>query len=499
MLNAKQISPNISGDKIKNWLAITNAIAEQRTKSGIPTPAISAQNARDVYGKIVKSVMAFANPGASEHNAAFNAIKGTMSERSALDTLENLGRGLLANASKVRNNAKKSGMSDSEASAFAVNSIAGQSTFDHFLNLSITAEQLMEQKTFLGAFTELGDAYALPVEAGANGTDKSRFRAPITQSVGSPKIVNGAINPARQSLLYPDNNSGQINLTNEFKDAVTIAENFAITADQQSNFLGYASAVAPALAGYVLQNLLTESVNENVLRLAEILFVDGLDAFGNYTPNVGGSYGLLSPAVQLLLADAASASPSLAQASDWTANPTKLIQTINNFNVVLGTPNAQIPVNSANAAKFYADIVRLLNLYATANVATSATRLVLYVPTYFFGNLTQYLGNLYTKQLGEAVRQATGGVVENIEIRASGLLGYRAANSYGQSQLNYFALVAHGAPTGKKGVILPGVTATPIVSSNVVSQEEMWFTSRYIFGGPMLLHTSQVFLMQFNH
>ena len=278
---------------------------------------------------------------------------------------------------------------------------------------------------------------------------------------------------------------------------------FSITQGMRDQALGYASSVAPALAGFILQNRYFEGAQKEVMKLAELEFVDGMDSAGSYTQNVGGSYGLLSEAVHLQLADYNTANPTTAKGSDWAANPTKLIQEISNFNFAPITVAGQLPTN-VDPKLMYLDILRLANLAAQQNVNFMPKKWTLYVPTTWYAIAMQYpggtSGGTFNKQLNEMVLTATNGVINAIDIKPSSLMNYRATNSYGSTAnpYNYMALIAHGSPNEKKPVIMPGQTAIPYVVSENVSASIMKFRSMYTFGGPMVMHFGGAFVMSFS-
>ena len=148
---------------------------------------------------------------------------------------------------------------------------------------------------------------------------------------------------------------------------------------EQEALLGYARSIAPALAGFILQNQLFATIEQQVMQAVERIIVDGWGAAA--FDGESGQYGLLSSGIALSLASAGAESPLLATAADWAANPTTLIQKIANYNYKPTDRTAPLPaVTSANAALIYADVVRLLNLIAQTNVKTSG-KVVLYVPT----------------------------------------------------------------------------------------------------------------------
>jgi len=501
MKGVKKINNNPAEQTVQNFMAAANAVAEQDLKNGKKTEFLSAANAKETYKKILKSVVAFANPGNEKHNVAFNALREQVNRNhDVMNDLENMGHKLIGSIATLAESFQKRGASPEMAVESAYNSLAGNPVFDHFGNLNVLAGQMYENMAFVENFIKEGDAFALPVESGGTNQDKSRFRAPTEQVTGSAKIQQGDINPL--DALRDDANRIQINLINEFKNANTLHTVFSITQAMRDQALGYAQSIAPALAGFILQNRYFEGSQKHVMKLAELMFVDGMDSAGSYTSGVGGSYGLLSPAIQLGLSDYNTISPVVAQGSDWAANPTKLIQKITNFNFVPMTVAGQLPTN-VSPDLMYKDILRLCNLAALQNVDWRPKKWTLYVPTTWYALAMQYPGaggGTFNKQLNEMVLAATNGVINKIEIVPSSLMNYRASNSYGSTAAayNYMALVAHGSENEKKPIIMPGQTAVPYVTSENVSASIMNFRTQYLFGGPMFMHFGGAFLMEFS-
>jgi len=502
MKSVKKINSNPAEQTVSSFMAASNAYAEQQIKQGKRSEYLTADNAKSEYKQLIKSIVAFANPSSKKHNLAYNAIKEQVGNKEEVMTvLENSGRTLISSVNTLAQSALARGESMEEAIETAYNSLAGNPVFDHFGNLNVLAGQLYEEMTFVENFIAEGDAFALPVETGGTNQDKSRFRAPVEQVTGSAKTFQGDINPTDH--LRSDNNRIQTNLYNEFKNAKMFDAEFSITQGMRDQALGYASSVAPALAGFILQNRYFEGAQKEVMKLAELEFVDGMDSAGSYTQNVGGSYGLLSEAVHLQLADYNTANPTTAKGSDWAANPTKLIQEISNFNFAPITVAGQLPTN-VDPKLMYLDILRLANLAAQQNVNFMPKKWTLYVPTTWYAIAMQYpggtSGGTFNKQLNEMVLTATNGVINAIDIKPSSLMNYRATNSYGSTAnpYNYMALIAHGSPNEKKPVIMPGQTAIPYVVSENVSASIMKFRSMYTFGGPMVMHFGGAFVMSFS-
>ena len=313
------------------------------------------------------------------------------------------------------------------------------------------------------------------------------------EASGASKTRLGDLNPFGDDRIY-SNNMAQISLLNEFKNAHTEAQGFIIENEQQEALLGYSRSIAPALAGFILQNQLFTAIEKQIMQAAERIFIDGTAtaAFDGES----GFYGLISPAILLALASAGAASPALATAADWAANPTTLVQQIVNYNYK--PANVTLPLASgANVSNVYADIVRLLNLIALTNVATSK-KVVLYVPTSIYSMLVTYMSTgTLNRTLGEALKLAVGGTIGEIEIKTSGLLNARI-NSFGTQQVNHIVAVVHGAPTGLKGIVSPMATATPRITTGVVSEQRSSFAAALTFGGPMVIQRGQVFDLAFS-
>ena len=230
------------------------------------------------------------------------------------------------------------------------------------------------------------------------------------------------------------------------------------------------------------------------MQAVERIIVDGWGAAA--FDGESGQYGLLSSGIALSLASAGAASPLLATAADWAAHPTTLIQKIANFNYKPVDRTAPLPSN-ADPMNVYKDVVRLLNLVALTNVKTSG-KVVLYMPTSIYSIMVQYLSTgTFNRTLGEALKLAVGGTIESIEVKTSGLLNART-NSLGSAQYNSVIAVVHGAPTGRKGILMPMATATPRITTGVVSEQRSSFAAQLTFGGPMVIQRGQVFILDFS-
>lgn len=503
MKGIRRINTNPAEQTLANYMAATNAYADQLRLNGEPTEYLSAQNARTTLAKIIKSAMAFANPAHEKHNQAFNALKTSLGgSREAMDYLHTLGERYIGDTMKLATAAMKNGMGPEQATDFALNSLAGNPVYDHFGNLNLLAGQLYEEQAFVEAFQDAGDAFAVPVEAGGTGLDKSRFRAPVEQVSGSAKIMQGDINP--RGMIQDDNNRTSISLYNEFKNAITLDSVFSITQAMRDQALGYEKAISPALAGFILQNRYFGAAQKQVMKLAELMFAFGLDEAGTYTPNVGGSYGVLSSAIRLQLSDWNANVPSVATGTDWAPNPTKLLQVIQN--AYYKPTNVAAPLDvSVDPSLMYKEIVRLFVLAAQQNVNFQPAKWAVFVPSSWYGLAMQYPGTAdssgtgtFNKQLQEMVKSATDGrIIPNIEVIPSSLMNYGAQDGFGGSNsYNYIAVVAMGCPQEKKPIIMPGQTAIPTIVSDNVSATIMNFRAQYLFGGPMFMQYGGAFLLE---
>jgi len=505
MKGIKKINGNSATQVAEQFMVSANAVAEQNRQRGEKYEFVSAANARAVLKKMIQTSMALANPASPNHGMAFNALKNEFDgSRESLNVIENIGSHYLSETHRVASIiAKNSGMAPEAALDSAMNSLAGNPVFDHFGNLNLLAAQLYEEQTFVESFLESGDAFAVPTEGGT-GLDKSRFRAPIEQVTGSAKRMNGDINP--HNNILDDNNRTQISLFNEFKDAETLDTVFSITQAQRDQALGYEKAVSPALAGFILQNRYFGASIKQVMKLAELDFVFGQDQRANYIPSVGGTYGILSPDIQLQLASWNQAQPVVANYANWNANPTKLIQKIQNFYYEPTSTSGPLDIG-VDPSLMYKDIVRLFNLPAQQNVNFTPKSWKLYVPTSWYALAVQYPGTqtgggqgTFNKQLNEMVLTATQGkIIGNIEILPSSLLNAGASTGFGGTNAyNYMVLVAQGCQQENKPVIMPGQTAVPTIVSENVSAQIMNFRAQYLFGGPMFMHYGGAFIMEFS-
>lgn len=486
----KITSSQIAEQNFRNWLVVRNAYARSKEAEGLK--AINEIDGRREYVALHNALLAVANPMAEAHNTAYKDLQ-TKFGGASIDHVVDMAHDLRGKLNGIAQNALKAGATVENAEATALNAYFGNPGYDQFAGLNQLAEQLFEQLTFCQSFIEEGDAVQLAAEVAASAGAISRFRIPRVESSGSSKGRQGDLNPYGDDRVY-SNNLAQISLINEFKTAHTESQGFIIEDEQQQALLGYARTIAPALAGFILQNQLFKVIEQQIMQSAERIFVDGIGAaaFDGET----GQYGIISPSIMLALASAGAASPLLASASDWAANPTTLVQQITNYNYKPVTVTAPLPSN-ADAMNVYKDIVRLLNLIALTNVATSK-KVVLYMPTSIYAIMVQYLSTgTFNRTLGEALKLAVGGTIGEIEIKTSGLLNART-NSLGVAQVNHVVAVVHGAPTGLKGIVSPMATATPRITTGVVSEQRSSYAASLTFGGPMIIQRGQVFDLVFS-
>ena len=489
----KITSQQVAEQKFKNWLVVRNSYARAHETDGCRT--VNEMNGRIEYEALTRALLSVANTQAAGHNDAYSDLQRKFGG-APIDHVVDMAHGLRSKLNGIAMNAMKAGSTLESAEAIAMNAYFGNPGYDQFAGLNQLAEQLYEQLTFVQSFIDEGDAVQLGADIAGSAGAISRFRIPRVEASGSSKTRNGDMNPIGDERIY-SNNLAQISLINEFKNAHTEAQGFVIDQEQQQALLGYSRIIAPALAGFILQNQLFGIIEKQIMQAAERIFIDGTGAAA-FDGETGG-YGLLSPAVMLALADAGLASPALAKASDWNANPTTLVQQIKNFNYIpVGAPALLQPLAAnANPLFVYQDIVRLLNLVAMTNVATSG-KVVLYVPTSMYSVLVNYLtSGTFNRTLGEALRVAVGGTIKEIEIKTSGLLNARV-NSLGVQQYNHVVAVVHGAPTGMKGILSPMATATPRITTGVVSEQRSTFDASLTFGGPMVIQRGQVFDLVFS-
>lgn len=507
MRSLKKLKKNHSEEIVNGFLTATNAYAKMQEENGYPSPRLSAANAKDVFKKLVVRSTQLVNRQSPQHNAAYQEFGAQLRGKSdsAFNALENIGESYLSQAVSIAQELAKTGLNAEQSMEGAFNTIAGNPVFDHFANLQALAAQLYQDQTLINTWLDSGDAFSLPIEPGGTGTDKSRFRAPTEQVVGSAKVYQGDINP--RGHFVDDENRLQINLNNEFKDAVTLSHLFTIDQDMRNQALGYQAAVAPALAGFILQNRYFTGAQTATMKLAELMFAFGTNPAGSYTAGVGGSYGLLSPSIQLQLSDWDVAVPTTAVASDWAANPTTLIQKIQNYYALPTDATAQLDT-SIDPSLYYKDIVRLFTLFAQQNVNFKQRYWALFVPTPFWGIAMQYPGTqsgssgqgTFNKNLQEMVSTATGGLINKIEVLPSNLMNYAASNNNGTTNgYNYMVAVAMGCEQEYKPIIMPGQTAVPYIVSTQVNSQLMEFRVQYPFGGPMFMQFGGAAILEFSN
>ena len=490
MRGIKITSAQVAEQNFKNWYTVRNAYADAHRKDGCT--AINETAARAEYKALTERLLAVANSQHKEHGTAIADLRKRF-DGASIDHVVDMAHGLRAKLNGIAQNAMKAGMSVENAQATALNAYFGNPGYDQFAGLNQLAEQLYEQLTFAESFIAEGDAVQLSPELAASAGAISRFRIPRVEASGAAKQRLGDLNPYGDDRTYA-NNMAQISLFNEFKDAHTEAQGFIVENDQEAALLGYARSIAPALAGFILQNQLFATIEQQVMQAVERIIVDGWGAAA--FDGESGQYGLLSSGIALSLASAGAASPLLATAADWAANPTTLIQKITNFNYKPADRTAPLPSN-ADPMNVYKDVVRLLNLVALTNVKTSG-KVVLYMPTSIYSIMVQYLSTgTFNRTLGEALKLAVGGTIESIEVKTSGLLNART-NSLGSAQYNSVIAVVHGAPTGRKGILMPMATATPRITTGVVSEQRSSFAAQLTFGGPMVIQRGQVFILDFS-
>jgi hypothetical protein len=488
----KITSSQVAEQKFRNWLVVRNAYARSHEAEGCHV--VNEIQGHEEYKTLHDALLSVANATSADHNDKIGALR-TAFGGASIDHVVDMAYGLRDKLNAIAANAIKAGSTPEGAHAIALNAYFGNPGYDQFAGLQQLADQLYEQLTFVQSFVDEGDAVQLAAELSASAGAMSRFRVPRIEASGAAKQRLGDLNPYGDDRTY-SNNLASISLINEFKNAHTEAQGFIVEQEQEAALLGYARSIAPALAGFILQNQLFATIEQQIMQAGERIFVDGwgTSAFDGES----GDYGLLSSGIMLALASAGLESPILAAASDWASNPTKLVQQITNFNYKPADRTLPLPsVTSANAALIYADVVRLLNLIALTNVATSG-KVVLYIPTSMYASLVQYLSTgTYNRTLGEALKLATGGTIKEIVPKTSGLLNART-NSLGTAQYNHVVAVVHGAPTGKKGILSPMTTATPRITTGVVSEQRSSFAAQLTFGGPMVIQRGQVFDLVFS-
>lgn len=495
----KRIPKNPNQDKIKNFLAVTNAYAEQQRQLGEPTEFIQAANAGKVYEKMLKLSIAANDISHTKHAQSILAIKNSFpnASREAIEMFSSIGEKVSEQVRNISEVFVKNGMTIEKAVESAFNSLAGNPVYDHFGNLNLLSSQLYEEQVFVNSFIDSGDAFNMPIESGGDGTSISRFRSPTEQISGSGKTYQGDINP--QGYENDDTNRISISLFNEFKNVKWLEEGVNLSSAQRDQILMYENAVAPALAGFLIQQRLIDAAQKVLMKQAELLLVGGLDQANSYIPNVGGSYGLLSSNILHAKSDAGDATPQPITGAEWRANPTKLIQKITNCWYKPNTPGAQLPI--LDSSLMYKELVRLFALPAAINVDLQPKEWVLFVPSSWYALATQYPSSgTFNKQLQEMITSATAGkIVGKIRVETSSLLNYGANVGTGTNAYNYMVLMAMGSPVDKKAVVMPGQTTIPTVIALPSSSSLMRFRVQYATGGIMVKQFGGCFVLEFSN
>lgn len=492
-----KIPRNPNRDKIKNFLAVTNAYAEQQRQRGENPEFLKAVNAENTYQKMMKLSLATSDLSHPKHKEALAIIKNSFpsATKEALNTFAMVGQRVSEQVEEVSKVFIKNGLPMEKAIESAFNSLAGNPVYDHFGNLNLLSSQLYEEQVFINTLIDSGDAINMPIEGGGDGTSISRFRSPSEQVSGSSKTYQGDINP--QGNEFDDTNRISISLFNEFKNVKFLDQGLSLTSTQRDQILMYENAVAPALAGFLIQQRLVDAAQKTVMKLAEISFVGGLDARNDYLPGVGGSYGVLSDNILLALGDAAAASPAPVSGAQWQTNSTKLVQKITNYFYKPTTVAAPLPI--LDSALMYKELIRLFSLPAKINVDLQPKEWVLFVPSTWYALATQYPDSgTFNKQLQEMVTTATAGkIVGKIRVEVSSLLDYGANIGTGTNAFNYMVLMALGSPVEKKAIVLPGQTTIPTVIALPSSSSRMDFRVQYATGGAMIKQYGGVYVLEF--
>lgn len=492
----KKIPRNPNRDRIKNFMTVSNAYADQQRLRGEAHEFMSAQNAPKLFEKMMKLSLAAHDPSHTKHAEALNTIRQFFpnSFGEALETFSGIGEKVGEQVKAVAETFAKNGMPAEKAIAEAFNSLAGNPVYDHFGNLNLLSAQLYEELSFVQAFIDSGDAFNMPIEAMSS---MSRFRSPSEQVSGSGKTYQGDLNS--QGYVQNDSNTMSISLFNEFKNVKWLMEAINLTSDQREQILMYEKAVAPALAGFLIQQRLIDHAQTILMKQAELAVVGGLDQANSYIPGVGGSYGLLSDNILIKKSDAGDASPSPVTSAEWQANPTKLIQKITNYWFKPASVSAQLPLG--DSALMYKELTRLFALPALINVDLQPKEWKLFVPSTWYPQAVQYpSGGTFNKQLQEMITSATAGkIVGKVTVETSSLMNYGANIGTGTNAYNYMVLMAMGSPVEKKAVIMPGQTTIPTVIALPSSSALMSFQVKYATGGAMVKQYGGCFVLEFSN
>lgn len=496
----KIISKNPNAEKIKSFLTVTNAYAEQMRQAGEPYEFLTAKNAPEVFKKLIGLSIAVSDPSHVKHKNAVAQVRNSFPKASieAVNLFEKMGESFSRKVQEIATVYAAKGLNNEKAVEGAFNSLMGNPIYDHFGNLNLLSSQLYEEQIIVNSFIDSGDAINMPIVSGGDGTSLSRFRSPSEKVSGSSKAYQGDTNP--QGIEYNDSNRIMIDLYNEFKNVKWLYDWVEITSDMRDQYLMYESVVAPALAGFILQQRYMDTAQRFLMKQAELAVVGGLDSRQNYVPGVGGSYGLLSDNILLEKSDAGNANPTPASGSEWAANPTKLIQKITNY--WYKPTDVEAPLETlSDSSLMYKEITRLLALAAINNIEFSPREWKLFVPTAWFPIGVQYpSGGTFNKQLQEMVKTANADkIINKITIEPSSLMNYGANVGTGTNPYNYIVLMAVGSPTDKKPIVLPGQTTIPTVIAQPSTSARMNFKIQYATGGIMVKQYGGCFVLEFSN
>ena len=198
---------------------------------------------------------------------------GAGGDASLISRLEQIGRAYGRQIISAAEAIQKVGLGEGAAVREALHSIAGNSVYDNFVNVGVLMRQQYQKSTLTDLLIGAGDSYALPLENGTTGTNVSRFRFPIEQVSGSPKILNGDV--AAQGHLKFDANQGQVSFLSQFKDAVTLFQPFTITQGRKDQFAGYEKPPRLHLLASCFLILYYEAQQTQIMRMLELCFSTG--------------------------------------------------------------------------------------------------------------------------------------------------------------------------------------------------------------------------------